>query len=367
MVAGTMMAAVYHGNRDIRVEEVPTPTPGPGELLLEVHSAGVCGTDASEYAKGPFQYPIAKRHPVTGHLGPFIPGHEPSGRVVSWGTGVTGYAEGDLVASGAGISCGECPACRVGHTNFCKTYNTVGLQRNGSLAQYCVIPASCCLNVTSLGLTDDAAALSQPMSIAVHSTRQGLLQPDQHALLVGAGGIGAFIVYCIAQTGARLTAVDLDAERLEIAQRLGAHTVIQAPPEVPLRETLEGKIDQPIDVVYEATAKEGSVAAAMELLVPRGRLVMIGLTGGLMPVDLRRLTLREVALVGTMAHAFPADFPEAVRLLGTRQEGWNDLAPRALPLTDLVEGALIPMAEGRSKRIKTLLDPWADEPRPTVT
>ena len=117
----------------------------------------------------------------------------------------------------------------------------------------------------------------------------------------------------------------------------------------------------------EMNANMRSVAAAMELLVPRGRLVMIGLTGGLMPVDLRRLTLREVALVGTMAHAFPADFPEAVRLLGTRAEGWNDLAPLALPLTDLVEGALIPMAEGRSKRIKTLLDPWIDKPRPTVT
>jgi len=367
MVAGTMMAAVYHGNRDIRVEEVPTPTPAPGELLLEVHSAGICGTDASEYAHGPFQYPITKRHPVTGHLGPMIPGHEPAGRVVSWGEGVVGYAEGDLVASGAGISCGECPACLAGHTNFCKTYNTVGLQRNGSLAQYCAIPASCCLNVQGLGLTDDSAALSQPMSIAVHSTRQGLLQDGQHALLLGAGGIGAFIIYCILQTGARVTAVDLDTERLEIARRLGAHKVIQASPDVSLRDQLIDQVEQPVDVVYETTAHQGGVAAAMELLVPRGRLVMVGLTGGLMPVDLRRLTLREVALVGTMAHAFPADFPEAVRLLGTRQGGWNDLAPLALPLTDLVEGALIPMAEGRSQRIKTLFDPWVDSARPAVT
>lgn len=367
MVAGTMMAAVYHGNRDIRVEEAPTPAPEPGELLLEVHSAGVCGTDASEYAKGPFQFPITKRHPVSGHLGPMIPGHEPAGRVVSWGAGVTGYAEGDLVASGAGISCGECSACRAGHTNFCRTYNTVGLQRNGSLAQYCTIPASCCLNVTPLGLTDDAAALSQPMSIAVHSTRQGLLKGGQHALLLGAGGIGAFVIYCILQTGARVTAVDLDPERLEIARRLGAHQTILSSPDVALLDLLKDNLDQPVDVVYEATATQGGVAAAMDLLVPRGRLVMIGLTGGLMPVDLRRLTLREVALVGTMAHAFPADFPEAVRLLGTRAEGWTDLAPLALPLTDLVEGALLPMAEGRSKRIKTLLDPWTDEPRPTVT
>jgi (R,R)-butanediol dehydrogenase/meso-butanediol dehydrogenase/diacetyl reductase len=367
MVAGTMVAAVYHGNRDIRVESVPTPTPAPGELLLEVHAAGVCGTDASEYAKGPFQFPIEKRHPVTGHLGPMIPGHEPGGRVAAIGAGVTGFAEGDLVASGAGISCGECPPCQAGHTNFCETYNTIGLQRNGALAQYCAVPASCCLNVQGLGLTDDSAALAQPMSIGVHSTRQGQIREGQHALVLGAGGIGAFVIYCLLQAGSRVTAVDLDADRLEIARRLGAHRVIQVSAEAPLLDQLADQVERPIDVVYEATATQGGVATAMELLVPRGRLVMIGLTGGLMPVDLRRLTLREVALVGTMAHAFPADFPEAVRLLGTRDEGWSDLAPVVLPLTDLVDEALVPMAEGRSTRIKTLLDPWAEEARPSVT
>ena len=82
-----MKAAVYHGRRDLRIEEVPEPRPGPGELLLEVHSVGVCGTDAGEWEHGPFIYSVPGPHRVTGHTGPLIPGHELSGRVVEVGAG----------------------------------------------------------------------------------------------------------------------------------------------------------------------------------------------------------------------------------------------------------------------------------------
>jgi threonine dehydrogenase-like Zn-dependent dehydrogenase len=120
-------------------------------------------------------------------------------------------------------------------------------------------------------------------------------------------------------------------------------------------------------VVYEVTARDDGIAAAMELLDPRGRLVAVGMGKDPVPTDIRRLTLREIAMVGTMALVFAADVPEAVRILSEREGGWGDVAPLALPLEDLVDEALIPMSEGRSERIKTLLDPWADEARPTLT
>ena len=130
-----MKAAVYHGARDIRVEEVPDPSPAAGELLLEVHAAGICGTDVGEWLHGPVSYALAG-HAVTGHTGPMIPGHELSGRVVATGAGVEGFAPGAVVATGAGISCGECFQCRAGLTNLCLRYSTVGLDRDGGLAQY---------------------------------------------------------------------------------------------------------------------------------------------------------------------------------------------------------------------------------------
>jgi len=89
-----MRAAVYHGRRDLRVEDVPEPAAGPRELLLEVHAVGVCGTDAAEWEHGPSIYAFPGPHPVTGHRGPLIPGHELSGRVVALGEGVEGFEHG---------------------------------------------------------------------------------------------------------------------------------------------------------------------------------------------------------------------------------------------------------------------------------
>ena len=99
----SMRAAVYHGSHDIRVEDLEVPDPGPGELLIEVHAAGICGTDASEWSHGPTMFPILTRNARSCHLGPMVPGHEFGGRVVDRGPGVEGFPDdGTLVASGAG-------------------------------------------------------------------------------------------------------------------------------------------------------------------------------------------------------------------------------------------------------------------------
>jgi len=123
-----------------------------------------------------------------------VAGHEFGGRVVSRGHGVEGFPEAAVVASGAGISCGQCPACARMLTNFCEQYFTVGLQRNGALAQYVTVPASICLPVEEHGLDDDGAALVQPMSVAHHALRQGSPQPGDTVVVIGIGGVGAFLV-----------------------------------------------------------------------------------------------------------------------------------------------------------------------------
>ena len=131
-----MRAAVYHGRGDVRVQDVPVPAISEDEILLEVTAVGICGTDAHEYAHGPTMFPIDAPHPVTGHSGPMIPGHEFAGRVAALGAGVDGLGVGDRVATGAGISCGECFPCRRGRSNLCRRYATLGLQRNGGLARF---------------------------------------------------------------------------------------------------------------------------------------------------------------------------------------------------------------------------------------
>jgi len=354
-------AAVYYGVGDIRIEDVPRPEPGPDELLLEIHAAGICGTDVGEFVHGPVAYAL-QGHPVTGHRGPLIPGHELSGRVVGKGRGVEGFEVGDVVASGAGISCGECFQCRSGRTNLCLRYSTVGLQRNGALAQFCTAPASTCVDVAPFGLQEETAALAQPMAIAVHSMRRGRLAAGEDALVIGAGGIGAFLIHAAAEKGARVVAVDLSPERLDLARSLGAAETIRPAEGVPLQDALEERSILP-QIVYEVTGTTRGLSAAVDALCAGGRLVVVGLQAEPQRVDLRRLTLTEIEFVGTNAHVCGDDLPEALRLLGARGGGWADVAPAILPLEELVSEGIRPMAEGRGTRVKTLIDPWSTSAR----
>lgn len=359
-----MKAAVYHGRGDIRIEDVPVPSPVDGELLLEVHAAGVCGTDAAEYTHGPTMYPIGARHPVTGHVGPMVPGHEFGGRVVAMGKGVTGFREGDLVASGAGISCGRCNQCALGRTSLCIRYATSGLQRDGGLAQFVAIPATVCHEVGSLGLTDDGAGIVQPMAIAVHSMRKGRPVAGDDVLVIGVGGVGAFLVYAAAEIGARVIAADLDETRLSIARDLGAAETVPATRGAPIDETAPDLVGRPV-AVYEVSGTASGLDAAIRVAKAGGRVVPVGLHEHPVAVDVRAITLRELELVGTNAHAFAMDVPEAARLVAARSAGWTDVAPIALPLDAMVADALQPLADGTANRIKTLIDPWVDAPRAT--
>ena len=187
-----MRAAVCHGPRDIRIEEVPRPRPAPGEVLVRVHANGICGTDAAEFA-GPAMYPLHARHGLTGHQGPLIPGHEFAGTIAEIGDDVEGFAEGEAIVTGAALWCGECAQCRAGRTSICVHYATVGLHRDGGLAQFVRVPAHIVFRAEPFGLSADAAVLTQPMAIAVHALRRGAPKAGEHVLVIGAGGIGAFL------------------------------------------------------------------------------------------------------------------------------------------------------------------------------
>src|SRR5690242_9441081 len=121
-----MRAAVLHAPLDLRVEDVPEPQCPPDGVVVEVALNGLCGTDATEYGKGPMMVPLYDRHPGSGHVGPTVLGHEFVGTVVETGPGAREWA-GRRVASGAGVWCGTCTRCRRGRTNLCERYYTLGL------------------------------------------------------------------------------------------------------------------------------------------------------------------------------------------------------------------------------------------------
>ncbi|MEU1970694.1 alcohol dehydrogenase catalytic domain-containing protein [Microbacterium sp. NPDC019599] len=346
-----MRAAVLRALGDLRIEERPVPVPGPGEALVRVTVCGVCGTDAVEFDRGLLSSP------------PVVLGHEFTGVVERLGEGVSEPPVGATVVCGAGISCGTCRQCQRGRTNLCRTYRTAGFQADGGLAGYVAVPAGILLDVTDAGLADDTLALAQPMSIAVHVVRRSGLAAGDEAVVVGIGGIGAFIVLAAAATGARVTAVARDPERLALATRLGAADGVLAGG-MPLAEALRERGVEP-DVLFEVSASPEGLAEVLQA-APRGAVIVpVGVQKEPTAVMLRDWTLREYSVVGSVAHVFADDMPEAVRLLATRED-WSDVASEVLPLDLLLERGLRPLLEGRSTQIKTLVDPWIDEPRPAA-
>lgn len=359
-----MRAAVFHGREDIRVEDAQDPACGPEDLVLEVTAVGICGTDGHEFDSGPHMFPIHREHPGSEHVGPMIPGHEFTGVVTQIGHAVDGFSVGDVVASGAGISCGTCIQCRRMRTNLCEQYSTVGLQRNGALAEYVAVPAATCLQVGPYGLTPDAAALAQPMSIAVHAMRRGRLAADDQALIVGAGGIGAFLTFAATSTTEEVAVVDLDQQRLKIADTLGAKRCLQTGDADQAAEQVRDWGMDPT-VVYEVSGTAAGLRTALSILPRGGRLVLVGLQGAPVEWDVRTLSLVEHEVIGTNAHVCSVDMPTSLELLASRQAPWSDIAPIALSLDELVEAGITPLVEGRSTQIKTLIDPQAQQTRET--
>src|SRR5680860_791887 len=224
-----MRAAVYHGRQDLRIESVPEPGElGDGDLRIAVSRAAICGTDSSEFATGPRMIPLDRVHPGSGHSGPMIIGHEFVGEVIEAGSAAGAISVGDRVVSGAGVSCGECDWCRRGETNLCARYYTLGLNTDGGMAELVISPAGIC-HVVPAGVSDEDAAMSQPLAVAIHALDKGAAGAGETAVIIGVGGIGALMVGAAAPRGFRnLIAVDIDPGRLESASALGATDVVNA-------------------------------------------------------------------------------------------------------------------------------------------
>jgi (R,R)-butanediol dehydrogenase / meso-butanediol dehydrogenase / diacetyl reductase len=365
-------AAVFRAPGDVRIESVPEPpAPGPGELLIRVSKAALCGTDSAEWHHGPLlaRPPVVLGHEFTGEVaavGPIVAGSHAGEPVTG------GFAPGTRVVSGAGISCGRCDWCAIGRTNLCASYETLGLHRDGGLAEYVLSPASICREVPA-GLDDVGAAMAQPLAVALHAARRGRVTAGRSCVVIGAGGIGAFIVAAAAALGADpLIAVDVAEGRLRTAEKLGAtrtvlastgsastgsaSTVLASTGSAGPGTADHGDLVQAVKaavgqdgahVVIEASGAPASPAAALELVRRGGDVVIVGLQAHPFGIDLFSVATREVDVHGTLAHVCGEDLAAAVSVLAG-----TDLARTVLgdviPLGDLVEGGLRPLAERKA-------------------
>jgi len=256
-----MQVAMYYNNNDVRLEELPTPSIGTGELLVKVQASGICGSDVMEW------YRIKKA--------PLVLGHEVAGEVTQVGEGLTRFKEGDRVCVSHHVPCNTCRYCLNGHHTVCQTLHTTNFFPGG-FAEYIRVPA---INVDrgTFLLPDEVsfeeATFIEPLACVVRGQREANLKPGQHVLILGGGISGLIHVLLARATGAeRIIVTDISEYRLKMAKEFGANSVISAKEDVPIRLGQVNE-DRLADLVIVCTSALSAFQQALQS-VDRGGTVL---------------------------------------------------------------------------------------------
>ena len=305
-----MQAAVLKNDKEMIVSEVPMPTFGPGQVLIRVSWASICGTDLHIYL-GEFKDRVKY---------PRILGHELAGVVESIGSGVHNIKPGDRVTVDPIVWCNQCPACLNGQNNVCQNLKLLGIEYDGGFADYVVAGADKVFKVPdSVALKD--AALIELYSVGVHSARKAQIEPGDRVAILGTGRLGLAVLEVIKQTAAAwVCAVDTIDNRLKIARKVGADLTINATAENPVEKILSQTdglgVDRVIECVgtyVEIGGQEGPVEQAVKMSRAGGRIVVMGLGSQLTPIFWKECVLKELQIAGSRVTM--GDYPRAIRLM----------------------------------------------------
>ena len=350
-IPATMQAAVYRGVNDVRLETVPVPQIGPGELLLRVHSCGVCGTDLKKIATG-------------SHSAPRIFGHETSGVVAAVGAGVSQFQPGDRVVVFHHIPCRECFYCQ--HQTFaqCSTYKKVGCTAGfepsgGGFAEYVRVMDWIVQKGTVRipdGVSFEQACFVEPVNTCMKGIEALRLVPGETVLAIGQGPIGIILSVLARKAGATVITSDLYPERLRIGVRLGLESTIDASQTNVVdrvRVLTEGR---GADAVILAVGGNGLIRTAMDAARPGGRVLLFAQTQhGEAVIDPAAICVDEKALVGSYS-ASVALQEESVRFVLGREMDLEQLVSHRFPLTESPQ-ALALAAHPQPSSLKILIQP----------
>ncbi len=258
-----------HGLRDMRLDEVPKPEPGPGEVLIRVRAVGVCGSDVHYY--------------LDGHIGtakatfPFTLGHEFAGEIVALGPGVEGLAVGTRVAVDPAIPCGHCETCLDGNPNCCPSVRFPGSPPyEGALSEFYVHPAHLCIPLPDALGFDDGVML-EPLGVVVHALTLAKIRPGDIVAILGAGPIGMLALQLASRTAGAVYVTEPVVERRAMAVTLGATAVCDPTAEDPVAWLLQQTCGRGADIVIEAAWGEETVDQAVYMARPAGKVVLVGI------------------------------------------------------------------------------------------
>jgi L-iditol 2-dehydrogenase len=333
------VAAVLHGVGDLRISDRPLPTPGPMEVLVEVHSVGICGSDVHYYEHGRIGDFVVEA--------PMILGHEAGGVVVDRGPGADALDVGQRVAVEPGVPCGHCEQCRQGAYNLCPYVRFFATPPvDGALARYVTVHQAFAHPVPD-ALSDDAAALIEPLSVGIWANRRAGTGIGSRVLVTGAGPIGVLAALTARAAGAGWVGItDIHPARLEAARRFGVDAVVDG------REEIDLAAFRP-DVLLECTGAPAVVSTAIRALQPLGRAVLVGMgptAEQTLPVQV--VQNRELTVTGTFRYAHT--YPGAIALVAGGRLDLDTLVGARLPLA-ATEQALT-MGQTDPSVLKTVVD-----------
>lgn len=339
--------AVYHSNSDIRVETHPLPQLGAGELLLQVHASGICGSDIMEWYRKP--------------KAPLVLGHEVAGRVVAVGHGLNGLHEGDRIVATHHVPCLECRYCRSGRETACEMLRHTNFDPGG-FAEYVRLPAA---NVERGVLripdhvSDEAGSMVEPLGCAVRGARSAGLREGHTVLVIGAGVSGCMhILTARARGAARVYASDPNPKRRAFAEQIGAERAFDSAE--PVGRLIRDELGRGVDLVIVCAGVAAAVDQALTAVDRGGRVLMFAPLGPghSYPLPFDDVFWRHQATLVSSYGAGPGDLAEALALLKSRAADVERLVTHRLPLGKVQHGFALMVAAKDS--LKVIIDPRLD-------
>ena len=299
-----MKAVMWKGPFDLSVEDIPRPKPSRGEVLIKTVAVGVCGSDLEIY-EGNFEHAQP----------PLIPGHEGGGIVEELGTGVAGIDRGSRVMVECVIHCGKCEFCREGRYGLCENGRTIGMiGADGEYAEYFTAPAENCYPLPEQ-VSWKEAAVTDTLAGPQHGLKGVELNPGDTAAVFGAGPAGLLFCTLLKERGASsVYVVDVQEHRLRLGPQFGADRTLNAEREEVVRIIRDATGGRGVDVVVEAAGSQKSLAEGLQVLRKGGYLLLYGIFGGPVNVDLHPIQECEYTVVGSCG----LDYPAALEFLGRR-------------------------------------------------
>jgi len=339
-----MKAAVWHGGKDVRIEEVPDPKVNTDDVLVRVKSVGICGSDAHA-----FEGKSKRRIP------PLILGHEFAGIVADVGTRVHDFQNGDRVVVEPTISCGVCEPCSNGRTNICVEIRFIGLHIPGAFAEYIAVPARKCYKLPD-NVSFDEAALVEPLSVATHAVNMTPTRVGDNLLIIGSGVIGLLILQVAKhRVGGNVFVSDLIDYRLDLAKRLGANAVIDSGKEDVTKRVRELTNGKGVDAVIEAVGVQDTLQQGLTVVKKGGEVTITGLLQQIIEVDVMKLVTNEITMRGDYTYT-SGDFKTSLDLIKNDVVHVKPLITHTFPLTDIAKAVGV-LTEGKEQHIKILLRP----------